>query len=108
MEEAKKYILIIAYRLNDDFMLSILLMNPKTVTSMQQSHELLPPINAVYLLLVYIGFNIVNVHASKFQGGDTDYFCKKRGMAAPPCRGNFRHGWGLIAGPLESLDTIAL
>ena len=34
------FILIIAYSLNDKFMLSILLMNPKTKTSMQQKHGL--------------------------------------------------------------------
>ena len=33
-------ILAIAYRLNDKFMLSILFMNPKITTSMQQKHEL--------------------------------------------------------------------
>ena len=33
-------ILILAYRPNDKFMLSILLINPKIITSMQQKHEL--------------------------------------------------------------------
>ena len=32
--------LTIAYRLKNKFMLSILLMNPKIITSMQQKHEL--------------------------------------------------------------------
>ena len=44
-------ILIIAYRLNDKFMLSILLMDRKILTSIQQKHELslgLPPISFAF------------------------------------------------------------